>query len=108
MPYAHIRKKIPRAYDRRVKLTDQDRAEIVRLYKQEKLPIREIARKYEGKTSRRNIQFIIFPERRKDNVKKRNERGGSKQYYDKDKWREEQKAHRRYKQKLHKRGLLEE
>lgn len=49
--------------DGRIKLTDDDRENIQRLYKVEHLPIRQIARLFEGKCSRRSIQYIIFPER---------------------------------------------
>ena len=51
-----------KANDGRRKLSDDDRENILRLHK-ENTPIREIARMFEGKCSRRLIQLVIFPER---------------------------------------------
>lgn len=48
--------------DRRRKLTEADKLDILARYKQGH-PIREIARNYEDICSRRSIQFVIFPER---------------------------------------------
>ena len=67
MPYIFQTHKIniPRepGLDKRVKLTDKDRAAILSLYREGKMSIREIARKVEKIASRRSIQFIIFPDR---------------------------------------------
>ena len=52
-------------YDRRRKLSDDDKRDIQDLYNFEHLPIREIARRYEHICSRRMIQFVVFPERDK-------------------------------------------
>jgi len=49
--------------------------------------------------SRRTIQFIIDPDKLKQNLLRRQERGGTKQYYDKEKHKEYMKTHRRYKYK---------
>jgi hypothetical protein len=46
------------------------------------------------------IQFILDEQKRLDNVQKRRERGNSKIYYNKDKWREAMRDHRRYKRQL--------
>jgi hypothetical protein len=54
------------------------------------------------KVSRRLIQFIVDPEKYEENLKRRQERGGSKQYYEKDKHAEAMKKHRRYKNDLFK------
>lgn len=54
--------RLPRELDKRVKLTDEDRAQIKALH-EEGQSIRAIARMFEGKCSRRMIQFILFPER---------------------------------------------
>ena len=64
MPYFFETKKIrlPRTLDRRVKLTDEDKNDIIRLHKKG-TPIREIARLFKKKCSRRQIQFILFPQR---------------------------------------------
>ncbi len=50
--------------------------------------------------SKRTIQFLLFPERHAKNMADRAERGGSRQYYDKDKWRETMADHRQYKKEL--------
>lgn len=47
--------------------------------------------------NKRNIQFILFPERKLKNIKDRKDRGGWEQYYDKDKHTEAIKEHREYK-----------
>lgn len=48
--------------DARRHITDEDRQQIKQLHK-EGQPIREIARIFEGRASRRAIQFILYPER---------------------------------------------
>jgi hypothetical protein len=50
--------------DKRRKLTDKDK-EIIRKLYQKGLSIRRIAKIFSDKTTRRNIQFILFPERLK-------------------------------------------
>jgi len=91
-------------YDKRIKLSDEDRKEIVSLYKLPEWSQRKLAKKFG--VSRRLIQFILDPEKHQRNLERRKETGGSKQYYDKDKWREEMKKHRKYKQELHLKGLI--
>jgi hypothetical protein len=54
--------KLNKSFDRRCKLTEQDKEDIKALYSQG-AGIREIARQYEDVCSRRMIQFIVFPER---------------------------------------------
>jgi hypothetical protein len=61
MPYAHIKKKIPRELDRRVKITELTRENIHTMYFFERLPQRAIARR--TGVSRRMVSFILFPER---------------------------------------------
>ena len=99
MSYKHLEKKIPRTLDKRVKISDVMKENIKTMYSFEKLAIREIARRFPT-ISRRSIQFILFPERLvivKADFKERRKDG---RYYNKDKWREQMKTHRRYKQKL--------
>lgn len=101
MTYAHLKLKIPPELDKRRKLTDPDREDIKRLFFIEGLAIKEIARRYEKKCSRTLIQFVIYPERLKRQRKLHKERRKDGRYYDKDKWREQMKTHRRYKQGLY-------
>lgn len=49
--------------------------------------------------SRRTIQFTIDPLKLKANIERRNERGGTKQYYNKDYHNSAMKDHRKYKHK---------
>lgn len=55
--------------------------------------------------SRRLITFIIDPDKHAENLKRRNERGGSKLYYQKDKHNEAVKTHRTYKHKTLKNSI---
>lgn len=84
--------------DRRVKLTENDKQDIRDAFAKGE-SIRSITRRY--KVSRRLIQFTIFPERMELNKELRKKRGGWKQYYDKDRHREDMKGTRAYKQKLY-------
>ena len=104
MPYKFDtdKKKIPRDKDRRVKLSEEDRQEIKRLYPY--LSQRNLAKMFN--VSRRLIIFIGCPEKHELNLKQREERGGWKQYYNKEKWAKQMKKHRRYKRGLELRGLL--
>lgn len=90
--------------DRRIKLKEEDREYIRRLHKVEGKPIREIVRIFDGICSRRLIQFVLFPERLKENLKRRQERGGWRQYYTRDKRRREMRKYREH-LKLIKKGL---
>lgn len=88
--------------DRRVKLTDQQREEVLAL--KETISQRECARRFE--VSRRLIQFIWYPEKLKENKKRREERGGSSQYYNRDYHRDKMREHRKYKRELIKLELI--
>lgn len=92
------------SFDRRVKLTDNDKELIRKIRKEENLSQRELARKFN--VSRRLIQYILDPEKLEENKRLREERGGSKQYYNKEKHREYMKDHRRYKQDLYTKGEI--
>lgn len=89
-------------FDRRVKLTPADKEEI----RQNALGLsqRALARLYN--VSRRTIQFIIFPEKLEENLKRRQELGGSKRYYNREKHTECIREHRKYKNELSKKGLI--
>lgn len=55
--------KLPPELDKRRKLSEEDKQDIINLYSRG-VSIREISRKYENIVCRRSIQFILFPERR--------------------------------------------
>lgn len=92
------------SFDKRVKLTDDDKKLILKLRTEENLSQRVLARQFN--VSRRLIQYVLDPEKLAENIRQRNERGGSKQYYDRDKHREYMKDHRRYKQDLYNKGEI--
>lgn len=97
MPYKSEKIKIAGGkYDRRIKLTPEQKEEIRK--NTEGLSQRVLANKYG--VSRRTIQFILNPDKLKENLKRRKERGGSMLYYKPEEWPEVIKEHRRYKQKL--------
>jgi transposase len=74
------------------------------MYKTGEYSQRKLATEFN--VSRRTIQFIIDPAKREQNYQKRVERGGSKQYYDKDKNNAYMKKHREHKKKLFDNGDL--
>ena len=88
--------------DRRVKLTEEDRASLIEL--KQKISQREAAKMFG--VSRRTVQFIWFPEKLEENKKRRAERGGSKQYYDREKHNKAMQEHRAYKKELKQKGLI--
>lgn len=67
-------------YDRRRRLTEEDREDIKRDHAAGD-SIHAIARCYG--VSRRLVQFILYPERHEENKARREARGGSRAYYDK-------------------------
>jgi hypothetical protein len=83
--------------DRRIKIQASEHKYIISRHKNGE-GIRAMAREYG--VDKRLIQFIIYPERKALNYKLRLARGGSKQYYNKDKWRETMREHRNYKKSL--------
>jgi len=62
--FEKAKKRVGKERDRRRKLTEEDRAIIRKLYNLG-MSIRGIARLFSHKTTKRNIQFILFPERLK-------------------------------------------
>jgi hypothetical protein len=98
MPYKFQTDKtlLPRDKDRRVKLTDVQREQIKENI--EGLSQRKLADKYG--VSRRMIAFIVDPSKLEENKKRREERGGWKQYYNKEEHTFATREHRHYKQKI--------
>jgi hypothetical protein len=86
--------------DRRVKLTQEDKKEIKRMYLVDGFSIRQLAVFWN--VSKRSIQFAIYPERAKRVV----ELHDSSKYYDKDKHKLYMRKHREYKKKLLKEGKI--
>ena len=98
MPYAHIRKKIPRELDRRIKINDTLRANIKTMYTIDKLSQQAIAR--QTHISRRMISFILSPEKLAHANALYKQRRKDGRYYDKNKWRKTMKEHRHYKESI--------
>jgi predicted DNA-binding transcriptional regulator YafY len=105
MPYLSEKIKIEQTkHDRRIKLSDDEKDLIRWLREEEKLSQRVLANQFN--VSRRTIQFILSPEKLEENKKRREERGGWKQYYDKEKNTESIKDTRNYKQRLFVKGEI--
>lgn len=103
MPYKSRKIKIAGTkYDRRIKLTLAQKQEIYE--NKQGLSQRALAKVYS--VSRRTIQFILVPDKLKENLKRRKERGGTMQYYKPDEWPAIQREHRRYKQDLKLKGKI--
>ena len=105
MPYKHVNYKIQRQHDRRVKLTNADKADIKKLYATG-MAIRAIARKYEGKCSRRLIGMVLFPGRRKRVAMLHKELRKDGRYYDRRKHTISIRKHHHHKQRLYLKGQL--
>jgi len=99
MPTIPDKIKLPPNKDRRKKLTPADKDNIKALHKQG-TPIREIARQYEGKCSRRLIQFVIFPERDQHLKAIRTATKGHLKYYNKEKHTKAIQSLRKYKREI--------
>lgn len=92
--------KLPRALDRRVKLSEADKVDIRERYKNGE-GIRSIARAYEDKCTRRVIQYTLRPElyeRMKNESAERNRTGAYKP--SKAEWSATMREHRAYKKKV--------
>lgn len=105
MPYKSAKIKIEgTSHDRRRKLTEEQKKDI----RENKagLSQRKLAALYG--VSRRTIQFILDPEKLERNKQARKERGGSKQYYDREKHNAYMRGHRKHKQDLFINGKISE
>ena len=88
-----------KALKKSAKLLDCQRERIVSLHS-EGFSITGLGKLF--KVNKRLIQFILFPERQKRNLELREQRGGSKIYYNKEKHTVAIREHRNYKKKLFK------
>lgn len=79
MPYAHEHNGITLksiSKDRRIKLSDIDKQNIIKLYETGLYSITGLSKTYN--VNKRVIQFLLFPERLQRNKELREIRGGSK------------------------------
>lgn len=90
--------------DKRVKLTDEDKDNIVKEYESGGISITSLGKKYG--VSKRLIQFTLFPERKEKAKERYSENRKDGRYYDKDKHKEYMKKHREHKKELDNKGLL--
>lgn len=90
--------------DRRVKLTQVDKENIIQMYATGTFSQRSLASEFN--VSRRSIQFVLSPEKLEENLMRREERGGWKTYYNKEKHRVSMKEHRDYKKELFSEGKI--
>lgn len=105
MPYLSEKIKIQGTkFDRRVKLTPDDKELIKWLREEEQISFNKLAAQF--KVSKRTIQFICDPSKLEANKEARKKRGGSKIYYDKDLHKESIKNTRNYKQDLKIKGII--
>lgn len=106
MPYTSEKIKIQQTeHDRRIKLTDQQKEEIKKKWVTGLATKRGLARDYG--VSPRAIDFLLNPDKLEQNKKLRQERGGTKIYYNKEKHRESMKKTRRYKHELYKENKIQ-
>lgn len=106
--------RLPKKYDRRIKLSAQDKIEIRHAYFGKELFFdqsispavsqRTLAKNYG--VSRRSIVWVLYPDRLKHNQELRANRGGSKVYYNRAKNTISQREHRNYKRKLFLEGKI--
>lgn len=106
MPYISEKIPLPPQYDRRRKLTEDDKFEIVRLRKEHNLSQRTLARMFG--VSRRLIIFIIDPEKHERAKAQFKERRKDGRYYDREKHTESVRNLRIYKQQLYLDGKIKE
>lgn len=105
MPYKSEKIALPKQYDRRVKLTDEQREEIKTKYKSGFYSQRQLAREYN--VSRRLITFVLDDSKRAKCAEQFKERRKDGRYKpSKEEWNKTMTDHRNYKKDLHKKGLI--
>ena len=97
---------IPKKYDRRVRLSDEEKKEIREAYATGGTSYNKLATEFG--VSKRTIYWVVNPDKQRENYELRKARGGSKQYYEKDKHTQSMRNHREYKNELLKEGKLDE
>lgn len=85
--------------DKRVKLLPCQKEMVVYWRENFGSSQRELARIF--KVSRRLIQFTLDENKHIENLKRREERGGTKKYYDKEKYKNAMRDHRSHKKNLY-------
>ena len=105
MPYKCEKDLIPTVLKRSSKLSDADKEEMRALRNLGgEWSYNALAREFG--VSKRTAYWVINPEKQKENYELRKARGGSKQYYDREKHTKAVREHRRYKKELADAGKL--
>lgn len=107
MPYKSEKIKLSKEQDRRIKLTDEQKAEIRDKYSTGLYSQRILAKEYN--VSRRLITFVLDDEKKKRSAELLKERKSDGRYNPtKEEWAKTVREHRRYKQELYLKGELKE
>lgn len=96
--------KIKKENDKRIKLTEEDKEEIRKIYATGTISQRQLASLYN--VSRRTIQFAINPDKYLINLEQFKERQKDGRYYNKEKHTEYMRDYRKHKAELYKGGEL--
>ncbi len=105
MPYKSEKIKLPPEYDRRRKLTEEQKEEIKHKYETGLYSQRKLASEYN--VSRRLIQFVVDDEKYEVSKTQRRERAKDGRYkYTKEQWAAIMRERRAYKQKLYLEGKI--
>lgn len=105
MPFKHSEKKIPTKLKKSAKLSKEEKDEMKRMYELGGWSYNTLGKEFG--VSKRTAYFAVNPDKLIENYQKRVERGGSKIYYDKEKNTVFKRNHRKYKQELYLKGVLE-
>ena len=98
MPYITDKLKLESAFLKKSAKMLPCQKEMAKYWYEKGMSIADVARMF--KVSRRAIQFLLFPERKKKNVEDLKARGGSMIYYDKEHHKAYMKTHRKHKHNL--------
>lgn len=105
MPYKSEAIRLDPSLDRRRKLTDEDKREILRIYKTGVCGMRPLAKQFG--VSRATIQIIVNPARA-ESVKQYRKEHWRDYKPTKEEWAATMREHRQYKHKLYVEGKLKE
>lgn len=98
MPSLYERTRVTRKNDRRVKLSAEDRADIIRLYKRGDWSHRDLASCFA--VSKRLIGLVLNPERYEKMLTDRKKNKVHLKYYKKEKHKEYMRVHRAHKKEI--------
>lgn len=104
MPYKSEKIKLPKELDRRIKISDDVRESIKKLYFQDGYSMRKIAR--ELGVDRGSVKNILFPEKYQEQLRRYKKEKHWQKYYNKDKNTKSVREWRQRKQKLFLEGKI--